>query len=106
MVTVTPYPVAVALCVVTILCWESWANAQKLATREWRFQLFYWDYSIGVFLLALLLALTLGCGEVLRSRSRASRREVARIIFNLSHILLGAPIDIAGMAMAFPAGVG
>jgi len=52
--------VAVALCVITMLCWVSWANTQKLASNEWRFQLFYWDYAFGVFLLALLLAFTLG----------------------------------------------
>ena len=43
-----------------MLCWGSWANTQKLASREWRFQLFYWDYAIGVLLLALLLAFTAG----------------------------------------------
>ena len=60
MVTIESYPVAVAMCVITMLCWGSWANTQKLATKEWRFQLFYWDYAIGVLLLALLLAFTLG----------------------------------------------
>jgi len=60
MITVESYSMAVAMCVVTMLCWGSWANTQKLATQEWRFQLFYWDYAIGVFLLALLLAFTLG----------------------------------------------
>ena len=60
MFIVESYGVAVALCFVTMLCWGSWANTQKLASQEWRFQLFYWDYSIGVLLLALLLAFTLG----------------------------------------------
>ena len=54
MFIVESYGVAVALCFVTMLCWGSWANTQKLASQEWRFQLFYWDYSIGVLLLALL----------------------------------------------------
>ena len=48
MVIVDSYPLAVAMCVVTMLCWGSWANTQKLASKEWRFQLFYWDYAIGV----------------------------------------------------------
>ena len=56
MVIVNSYFIAVVLCFVTMLCWGSWANTQKLASKEWRFQLFYWDYSIGVLLLALLLA--------------------------------------------------
>ena len=60
MVIVQSYPLAVVMCVITMLCWGSWANTQKLATKEWRFQLFYWDYAIGVLLLALLLAFTLG----------------------------------------------
>ena len=50
MFIVESYGVAVALCFVTMLCWGSWANTQKLASQEWRFQLFYWDYSIGVLL--------------------------------------------------------
>ena len=52
--------VAIAMCIITMLCWGSWANTQKLATKEWRFQLYYWDYAIGVLLLSLLLAFTLG----------------------------------------------
>ena len=51
---------AVALCVVTMLCWGSWANTQKLAGQSWPFQLFYWDYAVGVLLFALMLAFTAG----------------------------------------------
>ena len=43
-----------------MLCWGSWANTQKLASKEWRFQLFYWDYSVGVLLLSLIMAFTMG----------------------------------------------
>lgn len=116
MFTVDSYAVAIGLCFITMLSWGSWANMQKLATKEWRFQLFYWDYAIGVLLLALLLALTLG------STGNAGRRFVADllqadprwlgsaflggVIFNLSNILLVAAIDIAGLAVAFPIGVG
>jgi glucose uptake protein len=57
---VESYPLAVALCAVTMLGWGSWANARKLASREWRFQLSYWDHAIGVLLLALLAAFTAG----------------------------------------------
>ena len=60
MLIVESYPVAVLMCVITMLCWGSWANTQKLASKEWRFQLFYWDYAIGVFLLSLILAFTMG----------------------------------------------
>ena len=54
------YGLAVVLCVVTMLCWGSWANTQKLATKSWPFPLFYWDYSLGIILLSLLFGLTIG----------------------------------------------
>jgi glucose uptake protein len=54
MMIIDSFPVAVAMCVVTMLCWGSWANTQKLAGRSWPFQLYYWDYSLGVLLLALV----------------------------------------------------
>jgi len=116
MLIVESYAVAVALCLVTMLCWGSWANTQKLASREWRFQLFYWDYAIGVLVLAVLLALTAGSTG---SSGRSFLDDLAQaepgslglaflggVVFNLSNILLVAAIDIAGMAVAFPIGVG
>jgi len=116
MTIIESYPLAVILCLVTMLCWGSWANTQKLASREWRFQLFYWDYAIGVFLLAVLLAFTMGStGEGGRSfladLGQADSKWlwsafVGGVIFNLSNILLVAAVDIAGMAVAFPVGVG
>ena len=116
MLIVESYALAVALCVVTMLCWGSWANTQKLASREWRFQLFYWDYAIGVLLLALLLAFTAGStGDLgrgfLADLAQAEGRSLGLaflggVVFNLSNILLVAAIDIAGMAVAFPIGVG
>lgn len=116
MFIVETYAVAVALCFVTMLCWGSWANTQKLATQQWRFQLYYWDYSIGVLLLALLLAFTLGSsGEQGRAFmpdiSQASGEAIRMAllggaVFNLANILLVAAIDIAGMAVAFPVGIG
>lgn len=116
MYIVTNYSTAVLLCVVTMLCWGSWANTQKLASKEWRFQLFYWDYAIGVLLLALALAFTLGSSgsggrPFLADLHQAQGRWLGSaflggVIFNLSNILLVAAIDIAGLAVAFPVGVG
>jgi glucose uptake protein len=116
MLLVESYPVAVALCFITMLCWGSWANTQKLASKEWRFQLFYWDYAIGVFLLSLIVAFTLGSTGTagrgfLADLGQADSKWlgsafVGGVIFNLSNILLVAAIDIAGMAVAFPVGVG
>jgi len=116
MVIVDSYVVAVVMCVITMLCWGSWANTQKLASKEWRFQLYYWDYSIGVLLLALILAFTAGSFgsggrgfiEDLQQASSAMLWSafLGGIIFNFANILLVAAIDIAGMAVAFPVGIG
>jgi glucose uptake protein len=116
MFIVQSYPLAVVMCVITMLCWGSWANTQKLATKEWRFQLFYWDYALGVLLLALLLAFTLGSSGAggrgfLADLHQADAKWLGSaflggVIFNLSNILLVAAIDIAGLAVAFPVGVG
>ena len=104
------------MCVVTMLCWGSWANTQKLASKEWKFQLFYWDYCVGVVLLSLLAGLTMGSmGSVGRSFAadlgQASAAAITfaflgGVVFNLANILLVAAIDIAGMAVAFPIGIG
>src|SRR5258706_5120051 len=106
MFVVDSYAVAVALCFVTMLCWGSWANTQNLASQAWRFQLFYWDYSIGVLLLALILAFTLGSNgdsgrAFLADLAQAEPRWLGSaflggVVFNLSNILLVAAIDIAG----------
>lgn len=116
MLIIESYYVAVAMCFITMLCWGSWANTQKLASKEWRFQLFYWDYAIGVFLLSLIAAFTLGSHGVGGRSFPADLQQaeakwlasafVGGVIFNLSNILLVAAIDIAGMAVAFPVGVG
>ncbi len=116
MIIIESYAVAVVMCIITMLCWGSWANTQKLASKEWRFQLFYWDYAIGVLVLALLLAFTMGStggggrGFLADLRQADSRwltsAFIGGVIFNLSNILLVAAIDIAGMAVAFPIGVG
>ena len=116
MVTVESYTLAVVMCVITMLCWGSWANTQKLASREWRFQLFYWDYAIGVLLFTVVLALTMGS---MGSQGRGFFTDLGQadlnyigsallggVIFNLANILLVAAIDIAGLAVAFPIGIG
>ncbi len=109
--------VAILFCVVTMLGWGSWANTQKLAGKDrWPFELFYWDYAIGVFAFSLLFAFTLGSTgssgvgflENLRSGSSSAIRAsiLSGVLFNISNILLVVGIDAAGMAVAFPVGVG
>jgi glucose uptake protein len=116
MFIVSNYLLAVILCVVTMICWGSWGNTQKLAAKTWRYELFYWDYVIGIVLLALLFGFTLGStGEEGRSfvadLSQVSSKNfwsafTGGIIFNASNILLSASISLAGMSVAFPVGVG
>jgi glucose uptake protein len=99
-----------------MLCWGSWGNTQKLAGKSWRFELFYWDYVIGILLFALLLGFTLGSsGEngrsFLKDIAQAEPKNILNsfiggVIFNASNILLVAAMAIAGMAVAFPVGVG
>jgi len=116
MFVVHSYPLAVVLCVITMFCWGSWANTRKLASKDWRFELFYWDYTLGVLLLTLVLGLTLGShgteGRFFAADlSQASAASVGSAllggaIFNLANILLVAAIEVAGMAVAFPVGIG
>ncbi len=110
------YSLAVVLCLVTMLCWGSWGNTQKMAGKSWRFELFYWDYVIGILLFSLVLGFTLGSiGENGRSftndLAQADSKDILNaflggVIFNASNILLVAAMAIAGMAVAFPVGVG
>jgi len=110
------YPWAVVFCIITMFCWGSWANTQKLAKKGWRFELFYWDYTIGVVLLTLILGLTMGSSGAegrgfLADLQQASHSNIhsallGGAIFNLANILLVAAIDIAGMSVAFPVGIG
>jgi glucose uptake protein len=110
------YTLAVSLCFITMICWGSWANTQKLATKEWPFQLFYWDYTLGILILALVLGLTLGSsGELGRSFVVDLSQEISNpmllalaggVVFNIANLLLVAAIDFAGMAVAFPVGIG
>lgn len=109
-------PIAILFCVITMLCWGSWANTQKLAGKTWRYELFYWDYVIGVLILCFLCALTFGnTGESGRgffedlSQAEPSALGWAfcgGIVFNAANILLVAAIAIAGMSVAFPVGIG
>ncbi len=116
MFIVQNYSLAIVFCFITMLCWGSWANTQKLVTGKWRFELFYWDYVIGILLLSLVAAFTLGSmGSSGRSFlddfhqaswSNVGSAFIGGIIFNLANILFTAAIAIAGMSVAFPVGIG
>jgi glucose uptake protein len=110
------YALAIIFCIITMLCWGSWANTMKLSSKDWPFQLYYWDYSLGLVLTALLLAFTFGSiggtgrgflPDLMQAGSIAlGSALLGGVIFNLSNLLIVAAIDIAGMAVAFPIAVG
>ena len=114
MYTPHTYPVALLMMLVSMLCWGSWANTEKI-DKAWRFELFYWDYMWGILACALLFGVTLGRTDsprkFLQNLGSASIRSlveafVGGMIFNLGNLLLVAAISIAGMAVAFPLGAG
>lgn len=104
------------MCLVTMICWGSWANTQKMTSAGWRFELFYWDYVAGILLASILLAFTLGSSglegrgflaDLGQASSEALRSAfVGGVVFNAANILLVAAIGIAGMSVAFPVGIG
>jgi glucose uptake protein len=110
------YTLAIILCIITMICWGSWGNTQKLAGKGWRFELFYWDYVLGILLFSLILAFSMGStGEAgrgfLKDIKQAEPQNILNamlggVVFNASNILLVAAMSIAGMAVAFPVGVG
>lgn len=116
MFIVNNYSLAIVFCFVTMLCWGSWGNTQKLAGKTWRYELFYWDYVIGVVILSLIFAFSLGSiGENGRSFAadiaQADLKNIGSaflggIVFNAANILLSAAIAVAGMSVAFPVGIG
>ncbi|MBC8032887.1 MAG: multidrug DMT transporter permease [Chitinophagaceae bacterium] len=116
MFIIQSYTTAILFCIITMLCWGSWANTQKLASKNWRFELFYWDYVIGILLFSLISAFTLGSYgeggrsfmEDLQQADAANIRSalLGGVIFNAANILFSAAIAIAGMAVAFPVAIG
>jgi glucose uptake protein len=109
------YGVALAFMITSMVCWGSWANTMKL-TAGYAFQLFYWDYVIGILLGSVLWGFTLGSagGGPLSFVNNLHQADATHIeyaiagggVFNVANLLLVAAIDIAGLAVAFPVGIG
>jgi len=109
------YGIALLFMVVSMFCWGSWANTMKL-TAGYAFQLFYWDYVIGIIVGSLLWGFTLGSigGGPLAFVPNIQQADGAHmlwavaggVVFNIANLLLVAAIDIAGLAVAFPVGIG
>ena len=113
----TPHTFGIALfmMITSAICWGSWANTYK-GVKNYRFELFYWDYAVGIFLISLILALTMGstghdANSFLNNVHSADTKNiistmVGGAIFNLANLLLVAAIDMAGLAVAFPVAIG
>ncbi|HYL63291.1 MAG TPA: multidrug DMT transporter permease [Candidatus Methylomirabilis sp.] len=113
----TPHSLGIALVmmIATAICWGSWANTFK-GVKNYRFELFYWDYAVGIFLISLALAFTMGstshdANSFLNNVHAADTTNIVYIlvagaIFNLANLLLVAAIDMAGLAIAFPVSIG
>jgi len=109
------YLAALVLTILSTLCWGSWANTFKM-TGNWRFELFYFDYSLGVLLAAVIAAFTFGSMgsdgfQFLDDLLQTGKRNIfygflGGAVFNLANMLLVAAISVAGMAVAFPVGIG
>jgi glucose uptake protein len=109
------YHAALLLMILSMVCWGSWANTLKLAPG-FRFQLFYWDYVLGLAAGAVLLAFTAGSlghsgPAVIPDLLHASINSIlwaaaGGAVFNIANLLLVVAIDVAGLAVAFPIGIG
>ena len=114
MILPATYNSALLLIILSMICWGSWANTFKMAGK-WRFELFYYDYSLGVLLAAIVAAYTFGSlgpdlsfsdNLIIAFRRYMAWAVAAGIVFNLANMLLVAAISVAGMAVAFPVGIG
>jgi glucose uptake protein len=115
MIVPTTYVAALLITILSMICWGSWANTQKLSGK-WRFELFYFDYSFGVLLTAIIAAFTLGSMNpnelsAMDSFAISGYRNIAYgaaggVIFNLANMLLVSAIAVSGLAVAFPIGIG
>ena len=115
MFTPPNFTIALIMMITTAICWGSWANTYK-GVKNYRFELFYWDYAIGIFVISLILALTMGNIGIDPSNfwtnvhaadnSNIGFAMIAGAIFNLANLLLVAGIDMAGLAIAFPVSIG
>lgn len=116
MYIVDSYNVAILMCVITMICWGSHANMLKMQSKGYSYSYYYWDQAIGYILLPLILALTMGsigqAGQafipnLLEADASSWLWAIgAAFVFNLANIIFVASVDIAGMAVAFPVGMG
>ncbi|MGA7424201.1 MAG: AcrB/AcrD/AcrF family protein, partial [Candidatus Sulfotelmatobacter sp.] len=115
MFTPSSLSIALLMMITSAVCWGSWANTYK-GVKGYRFELFYWDYAVGIFVISLALAFTMGSAghdssSFLNNVSSADTSNIINALiggalFNLANLLLVAAIDMAGLAVAFPISIG
>jgi glucose uptake protein len=115
MFTPQSFPIALLMIIISTICWGSWANTFK-GVKDYRFELFYWDYAIGIFLVSLILALTMGSirhdassfalNVQMADPMNMVYALIGGVVFNLANLLLVAGINMAGLAIAFPVSIG
>ena len=115
MFTPHSFEVALLMMITSAICWGSWANTYK-GVKNYRFELFYWDYAIGIFLSTLIYGHTMGSitNDATSLVNNIHSADVSNVVstliagavFNLANLLLVAAIDMAGLAIAFPVSIG
>ncbi len=116
MIVLSNYWVAILFCVFAMICWGSWQNTQKMVQKGWRFELFYWDLTLGILILATLAAFTVGSfgtngRTFLEDLNQAEFSSMlfamlGGLLWNMGNLLMVAAIAVAGMSVAFPIGGG
>lgn len=100
------------LMILSAACWGGWAITQKLTGPKWRFELFYFDFSLGTVLGAVVIAFTAGSFQgneitFMDSLIGISMRKVAwalaaGFVFNIANAILVSAISVAGISVAVP----
>jgi glucose uptake protein len=116
MVQLSNYWIAIMFCVFAMICWGSWQNTQKMVQKGWRFELFYWDLAIGILLMTIIAAFTVGSMGIsgrtfLEDLKQADTSSIVYamlggLLWNMGNLLMVAAISVAGMSVAFPIGGG
>src|SRR5436305_3399433 len=109
------FAAALVMTILSTICWGSFANTYKL-TKQYRFELYYWDYAFGIVAISLVLALTMGTlgsgGETFAQNLQSAAAmnlffaALGGFIFNIANVLLIAGIEMVGLAIAFPISIG
>ena len=93
----------------------SWPNFLRLAGK-WRYELFFWDFSLGILLTALLAAFTLGSlnakeltyqdNLLIASLHSIGYGLSAGLVVNLANLLLLGALSVAPLSVVYPVGMG